>query len=75
MHKNAASNTEQVLETTPHKKVAVKPPTTHRKTIQIRRTRHAGHGGDLQHRHQPVFKTTLSRPVHRITIKLRTPTA
>ena len=29
LHKNAASNTEQVLETAPHKAVAVRPPTTH----------------------------------------------
>ena len=27
--KNAASNTEQVLEATPHKAPAVRPPTTH----------------------------------------------
>ena len=29
LHKNAASNTEQVLEVTPHKATAVRPPTTH----------------------------------------------
>ena len=29
LHKNAASNIEQVLETTPHKAAAVRPPTTH----------------------------------------------
>ena len=29
LHKNAASNTELVLETTPHKAAAVRPPTTH----------------------------------------------
>ena len=34
--KNAASNTEQVLEA-----AAEKPPIT--KTIQVKRTRHAGH--------------------------------
>ena len=27
--KNAASNIEQVLEVTPHKAAAVRPPTTH----------------------------------------------
>ena len=29
LHKNAASNTEQVLESTPHKAAVVRPPTTH----------------------------------------------
>ena len=29
LHKNAASNIEQVLEVAPHKAVAVRPPTNH----------------------------------------------
>ena len=29
LHKNAASNNEQVLEATPHKAAAIRPPTTH----------------------------------------------
>ena len=29
LHKNAASNIEQVLETVSHKAAAVRPPTTH----------------------------------------------
>ena len=29
LHKNAASNIEQVLEATPNKAAAVRPPTTH----------------------------------------------
>ena len=29
LHKNAASNIEQVLEATPHKAAAVRPPTAH----------------------------------------------
>ena len=43
LHKNAASNLEQVLASTPHKTPTVRrlPPIT--KTIQVRRTRHAGH--------------------------------
>ena len=41
LHKNAASNLEQVLAATPHKTPTVWPPIT--KTIQVRRTRHAGH--------------------------------
>ena len=44
LHKNAASNIEQVLEATPHKKHQLYghlPPIT--KTIQVRRTRHPGH--------------------------------
>ena len=44
LHKNAASNPQQVLAATPHKTPTVRahlPPIT--KTIQVRRTRHAGH--------------------------------
>ena len=29
LHKNAVSNIEQVLEATPHKAAAIRPPTTH----------------------------------------------
>ena len=29
LHKNGASCTEQVLEATPHKRAAVRPPATH----------------------------------------------
>ena len=36
-------NTEQVLEAASHKVAAVRPPATHHKNIQARRTRHAGH--------------------------------
>ena len=39
LHKNAASNIEQVLEATPHKAPTIRPP----KTIQVRPTRHAGY--------------------------------
>ena len=42
-NKNVMSCIEKVLEATPHKTAAVRPPTTHHKTIQIKRTRHAGH--------------------------------
>ena len=31
LHKNASSNFEQVLEATPHKAAAVRPPTSHHK--------------------------------------------
>ena len=43
LQKNAASNMEQVLGATPHKAPTIghQPPIT--KTIQLRRTRHAGH--------------------------------
>ena len=44
LHKNATSNTEQVLAATPptkHKQYGHLPPIM--KTIQVRRTRHAGH--------------------------------
>ena len=43
IHKNAASNTEQFLEATPHKTAAIRPPSTYTKTIQVRRTRHVEH--------------------------------
>ena len=29
LHKNAASNSEQILVATPHKEAAVRPPTSH----------------------------------------------
>ena len=41
IRKNAASNFKQVLEAAPNKAAAIRPPIT--KTIQIRRTRCAGH--------------------------------
>ena len=34
LHKNAVSNIEQVLETTPHKAAAIRPPTTHYENYQ-----------------------------------------
>ena len=43
LHKNAASNLEQVLAATPHKAPTVRPPASYHKTIQVRRARHAGH--------------------------------
>ena len=44
LQKNAASNIVQVLEPTPNKAAAVRPPTYHKKkTIQVSRTRHAEH--------------------------------
>ena len=43
LHKNAACNPQQVLAATPHKTPTVRPPAPITKTIQVRRTRHAGH--------------------------------
>ena len=43
LHKNVASNIEQVLAATPHKAPIIRPPAPITKTIQVRRTRHAGH--------------------------------
>ena len=43
LHKNAMCNLEQVLVATPHKTPNVQPPAPITKTIQVRRTRHAGH--------------------------------
>ena len=34
LHKNAASNIEQVLEATPHKAAAIRPPTIHHENYQ-----------------------------------------
>ena len=42
LHKDVASNIEQVLATTPHKTPTIRPLYI-TKTIQVRRTRHAGH--------------------------------
>ena len=39
LHKNTASNIEQVLAATPHKTPTIRPPTPITKTIQVRRTR------------------------------------
>ena len=44
LHKNAASNLEQVLAATPHKTPTVRPPTSYSKTIQVRRTRQQLYG-------------------------------
>ena len=42
LHKNAASNIEQVLTATPHKASTIRPPPPITKTMKVRRTRHAG---------------------------------
>ena len=42
LHKNAVCNLEQLLAATPHKTPTVRPPASYHKTIQVRRTRHAG---------------------------------
>ena len=43
LNKNVESNIEQVLAATPHKTPAVRPLAPIKKTIQVRRARHAGH--------------------------------
>ena len=43
IHKNAASNIEQVLEATPNKAPTIRPTTSHHETIQVRWNRYAGH--------------------------------
>ena len=46
LHKNVASNIEQVLAATPHKAPTIRTPASHHEnypTIQVRWTRHAGH--------------------------------
>ena len=61
LYKNAASNTEQVLEAKPHKAAAVvRPPTT--KTNKIRRTRHVGHS--WRSRDELISCVLLGTPSH-----------
>ena len=43
LHQNFMSYMKQILEATSHKTASVRPPISHLKAIQIRRTRHAGH--------------------------------
>ena len=44
LHKNLASNIEQVLAAKPHKAPTIQPPAPPiTKTIKVRRTRHVGH--------------------------------
>ena len=43
LHKNVESSIEQVLATTPHETPTIRTPAPITKTIQVRRTRHAGH--------------------------------
>ena len=35
LHKNSASNTEQVLEAAPHKAAPVRPPSTHHQKLSM----------------------------------------
>ena len=60
--KNTASNIEQVLEIAPHKAAAIRPPTTHHKTIKIRRTKHAGHCWRI--RNELISDVLLWTPSH-----------
>ena len=43
LHKNVESSIKQVLATTPHETPTIRGLAPHHKTIQVRRTRHAGH--------------------------------
>ena len=43
LHKNAASNLEQVLAATPHKTSTIRPPASYHENYQVRQARHAGH--------------------------------
>ena len=62
LHKNYASNIEQVLEATPHKAAAIRPHTTHHKTIQVRRATHAGHS--WRSRDEIISDVLLWTPSH-----------
>ena len=62
LHKNAASNLEQVLAATPHKTPTVRPPASYHKTIQVRRTRHAGHC--CRSRDELISDVLLWTPTH-----------
>ena len=43
LHKNVASNIEQVLAATPYKAPTIRPPASHHENYPVRRTRHTGH--------------------------------
>ena len=62
LHKNAASNLEQVLAQHPtrHQLYGHLPPIT--KTIQVRQTRHAGHC--WRSRHELISDVLLWTPTH-----------
>ena len=62
LHKNAACNLEQVLAATSHKTQTVRPPASFTKTIQVRRTRHAGHC--WRSRDQLIRDVLLWTPTH-----------
>ena len=47
LHKNAASNIEQVLEAAPHKATAIRPPTTHHENVKFRWTWRADTAGEV----------------------------
>ena len=60
---NAVSNIEQVLEAAPLNAVVVRPLTTHPlKTIQVRRTRHAGYC--WRSRNELIIDILLWTPSH-----------
>ena len=61
LHKNATSNIEQVMEAASYKTAAVRPSTTHHKTIQVRRTGHAGH---CRSRDELINNVLLWIPLH-----------
>ena len=62
LHKNAASNIEQVLEAAPHKAAVVRPLTTITKTIKVSGTRHAGYC--WRSRDEPISDVLLWTPLH-----------
>ena len=63
LHKNAASNLEQVLAATPHKTPTAWPPASyHENYSQVRRTRHAGHS--WRSRDELIRDVLLWTPTH-----------
>ena len=62
LHNNAASNLEQVRAATPHKTPTVRPPAPITKTIQVIRTRHAGHC--RRSREELISDVLLWTPTH-----------
>ena len=59
---NTSSNIEQVLEAALYKAAAVRPLTTIMKTIQVRRTRYAGHCS--RSRDELISDEVLWTPLH-----------
>ena len=62
LHKNAASNIEQVLAATPHKTPTVRPPASYHENYSSETTRHADHC--WRSRDELISDVLLWTPIH-----------